>query len=205
MSIKYYIITLGLVVMTSLLSYQTMFDESAKRRFMFNAYAIRHRREWWRFFTNGVLHADWMHLGFNMLSLYMFGRIVEPFMVIEFHPYGHFVYLFFYLTAIAASSVWDYFQHKDNSFYNSLGASGAISAIMFSATLIAPTAKVFYGIPLWIFGIVYLIYSTVMARSGRDNIGHSAHFWGGIYGLLFTAAVAFHLVTEFTVRIKGGM
>jgi membrane associated rhomboid family serine protease len=202
--LKLYIITIGIIIMTSLLSYQTMFDVNAKRKFMFNAYAIRHRGEWWRFFTNGVLHADWIHLLFNMLTLYSMGRFVEAYMVLKFQPFGHIIFLAFYLTAIAASSVWDYFEHKDNSLYNSLGASGAISAIMFAAILIAPTAKVFYGLPLWIFGILYLVYSTWMARSGRDNIGHSAHFWGSIYGLVFMGAISFELVTTFILRIKSG-
>jgi len=201
------IVTIGLVAVTALLSIQTMNDYSAKRRFMFNAYAIRHRKEWWRFFTHGVLHAGWEHLIFNMISLVFFGMAVENWFAMEFHPWGRLLFLLMYLLALVASSLFDFEKHKHNMHYNALGASGAVSAVIFSSILIYPMGKITFfiipNIPAWIFGIIYLAVSSILAKRGQDNIGHSAHFWGGVFGLVFTAACEPSLVPALFDAISG--
>lgn len=202
------IVTIGLIAVTALLSIQTMNDHGAKQRYMFNAYAIHYHREWWRFFTYGVLHADWQHLIFNMISLAFFGFSAEIWFAAYFHPYGRLLYLAMYVLALAASSAYDYYKHKNDSYYYALGASGAVSAVMLSSILINPGAgiRTMYapmGMPAWAFGIVYLVVSSVMARRSKDNIGHDAHFWGGVFGLLFTAAVCPSLVFEFIDKAKA--
>ncbi|TND08438.1 MAG: rhomboid family protein [Bacteroidetes bacterium] len=202
------IVTICLIVFTSLLSIQTMKNQSIKYKYMFNAYAIHKRREWWRFFTHGVLHADYQHLIFNMISLAFFGISAELYFTGMFPLYGKLLFLLLYVLGLAASSLYSYSKHKDNMYYNALGASGAVSAVMFSSILMNPTSQIAtmympVGMPAWVFGIVYLIISSVMARRGQDNIGHDAHFWGGVFGLIFTGIIEPSLVTDFMDKVTS--
>jgi membrane associated rhomboid family serine protease len=111
-----------------------------------------------------------------------------------------------YVLGLSASSLFDYFKHRNNWSYNALGASGAVSAVLFAAILFNPTQiLLLYGIipmPAVIGGGLYLVYSYYMARKGADNIGHDAHFWGAIWGIAFTAALDYRLLFEFWKSIK---
>lgn len=161
------------------------------RRYCFNPYAVTKFRQYERFVTYGFLHADWMHLLFNMLTLYFFGRYVEKFYI---HSNGEIVgkliFLLFYISGIVVSTLYDFFANKRNSAYNAVGASGAVSGVVFTFILFLPDVKLYFyfipiGIPGWLFGILYLAFSIYMARRGTDNIGHMAHFWGSLWGLVF--------------------
>src|ERR1041385_3721486 len=157
-------VTLAIILLTAGISIRAMNDPILKNRFMFNAYAINHYKEWWRFFTGGVLHADYAHLTFNMLSLYFFGTEVEKQLCKpDFFGEGGgiFVYLLLYITAIPVSTFFTYFRQKENKYYNALGASGAVSAIIFSSILIYPSMEIsFFIVPIplsgWLYGIIYL-------------------------------------------------
>lgn len=202
------IITLSLIVFTSLLSLQTMKNDSVKYRYMFNAYAIRHRGEWWRFFTHGVLHADFQHLLFNMISLAFFGFTAERAFSIYYPVAGKFLYLLMYIMGLASSSLYSYTKHKNNTMYYALGASGAVASVMFSSILFAPMSPVGLmfvpgRVPAWVFGIIYLVISSIMARRNTDNIGHDAHFWGGVFGLIYTAVLAPAAFYGFLSAISG--
>ena len=160
----------------------------------FNAYAIHHNKEWYRFFSYGLIHADWMHLFINMFVLYSFGDIVEQFFVYHFHFRAYILFPLLYIGGIAFSSLFAYGKYKKDSLYTAVGAPGAISAIVFSSIILYPAGKIFLffiplGIPSPIFGLLYLVYSAYMAKKGTDNIGHSAHFWGAIYGVIYTIAI----------------
>ena len=184
-------VTIAIVIITSAVSLINMQNSEFKDLYMFNAWAIKNRRQWYRFFTGGLLHADFMHLGFNMLALYSFGEIVERTFCQEglFGPrLGSLMFAIMYLTALPISSLYSYFKHKDNIYYNALGASGAVSAVVYSAILFYPLSELqVFFIPMtsWIFGIVYLVASWAMARKNIGNIGHDAHFWGSVYGFIF--------------------
>jgi membrane associated rhomboid family serine protease len=182
---------IAITVLISILAFnrRDIFD-----RLKFNAYLIHTKREYQRFLTYGFIHADWIHLFVNMLVLYSFGRIVEEFFQYYFQLTGYVYYGLLYLAGIGFSSLFDYGKHKDNIYYNAVGASGAVSAVVFSSIILYPAGKIFLffipiGIPAPIFGVLYLIYSAYMARKGTDNIGHSAHFWGAIFGVVFTIAI----------------
>lgn len=184
-------VNLAILIITCAVSLIYMNNYEFKNRYMFNAYAIRHRGEWQRFFTGALLHADGVHLAFNMLALYSFGEFVEEVFRDEelFGPrLGSFMYALMYVTAIPISSLFSFFKHQNNSHYNALGASGAVSAIVYSAILFNPLGQVsFFFIPLrsWIFGILYLVISWFLARRNVGNIGHDAHFFGSVYGFIF--------------------
>ncbi len=197
MIVTYVIIAIS--VITSLVAFNRpdIFD-----KLKFNAYAINKHKEWYRFFTYGIIHADYMHLFINMFVFYSFGGIVESVFQIYFDSQATLFYILLYVGGIAFSSLWDFGKYKNNSYYNAVGASGAVSAILFSSIILYPQGKIFLffipiGIPAPIFGILYLAYSAYMAKKGTDNVGHSAHFWGAIYGVVFTIALKPSLVITF--------
>lgn len=202
-------LTFFIIIVTAGISLIAMNNQQVMNRFMFNPYAISRHREWWRFFTAGLLHADYMHLAFNMLSLYFFGRVVELFFLDEQvfgKGIGTLVYLGMYVGALLMSSLFTYFKEKDNMYYNALGASGAVSAVIYASILLLPTQTIYiYFIPIkaWLYGIVYLVASWYMARRNVGNIGHDAHFWGAVFGFIFPLVLKPELWTNFIYQMKA--
>lgn len=160
-------------------------------KLIFNAYQVWHRKEWYRMLTSGMIHSGWGHLFFNMLTLYFFGRVVEQYFSAAFGGVlGAVLYVMLYVSALAISSLGDLVKYRDNWNYNALGASGAVSAVLFASILFAPKMGIYiYLIPIpvpgYIFAPLYLLYCWYMAKRNMDNIGHTAHFWGAVYGILF--------------------
>jgi membrane associated rhomboid family serine protease len=143
-----------------------------------------------------------MHLLINMFVLYSFGNIVEEFFRHFFYIKGYVYFLLLYIGGIGFSTLFDFGKHKNDIYYNAVGASGAVSAIVFASIILYPAGKIFLfmipvGIPAPLFGLIYLIYSAYMAKRGTGNIGHSAHFWGAIFGVVFTIAVKPEFFTLF--------
>jgi membrane associated rhomboid family serine protease len=197
-----------IIAVTVLISILAFYNENIFNKLKFNAYAIKHHREGWRFFSYGFLHAGWLHLLINMYVLYIFGDNVEKVFVYLFGMKGYFFFLLLYAGGIIFSVLFDFNKHKENPYYNSVGASGAVSAIVFSSIIMFPTSKLmllFLPIPMpaILFGVLYLIYSAYMSKRGGDNIGHSAHFWGAIFGIAFTIAIEPGFVSEFFKKIFG--
>ncbi len=166
--------------------------------------AITKQGQWYRFFTCGLLHADWEHLLFNMLSLYLFGATVENYFKSEllFGEMGQVFYMVLYILALLFSLIPTFFKHRNDYQYRSLGASGAVSAIVFAGILFNPTAKLGFFlippiIPGYIFGPLYLLLSTWLEKKGKDNINHSAHIWGALFGIGFTVLLATIWQTEY--------
>lgn len=179
--------------------------EAIKRfdKLKFNARAVIGNREFYRLLSSGFVHADWFHLIFNMVTLYCFGPLVEKvFCEISGNTAGRYIYLLLYVSAIAVSSLPDLIKHKNDSWFNAVGASGAISAVLFSSILFFPTNKIFFffipvGIPAFIFAPLYLLYCLYMGKKNIDNIGHTAHFAGAIYGMIFTLIESPLLINAF--------
>lgn len=183
-------LTIILIGITVLISMQGFNNTAFKQKLIFHPYSIREKGEYYRFLTHGFLHANWEHLLINMYVLYIFGEFIEPrFAGIFPAGLGKTLYLLMYLAAIVVSSVPSFFKHKENPYYSALGASGATSALVFSFILFRPWDWfLFPPLPALLFGIAYLWYSNYMSKRGRDNIGHDAHFYGAVFGLLFTLA-----------------
>ena len=160
-------------------------------KLIFNAYQVWHRKEWYRMLTSGMIHSGWGHLFFNMLTLYFFGRVVEQYFSAAFGGVlGTVLYVVLYVSALAISSLGDLVKYRNNWNYNALGASGAVSAVLFASILFAPKMGIYiYLIPIpipgYIFAPLYLLYCWYMAKRNMDNIGYTAHFWGAVYGILF--------------------
>ena len=145
-------------------------------------------------FSYGLVHGGWGHLIFNMLTLLFFGPVVEKYFAAEFGDDGGMaLYALLYISAIAVSTIGDLIKYRDQASYNAVGASGAVSAILFASILFEPKMGIYIfmipiPIPGYIFAPLYLLYCWYMARRNADNIGHTAHFWGAVYGLLFPLA-----------------
>jgi membrane associated rhomboid family serine protease len=139
-------------------------------------------KQMYRFVTCGFIHADQQHLLFNMITLFFFGsNLVRQF--------GTPIFIIFYLTAIVCSGLVTYFKNKDNYNYSALGASGAVSAVMFASILFSPWMMINGFIPGFVYAIGYIIYSIYMNKQKSDNIGHETHLYGALYGWLFTALI----------------
>ena len=183
-------ITLIIVAATSIISFMAFSNQNLLDQFIFYPPAVR-RGQWYRFLSCGLIHADWGHLIFNMLALYMFGEIVELRYVEVFGQSGKLIYLAMYVLALAASVIPTYFNNKDNYHYRSLGASGAVSAVIFAGILFEPLVGIgLFFIPVYLagflFGILYLLVSGWLDRKGGGNINHSAHIFGALFGIAFT-------------------
>lgn len=176
-------------------------------KLLFHPYLIAKNKEWHRFFTHAFIHADWGHLLLNMFVLYSFGRELENYYYpVLFGTKASFYYILLYMGGVLVSSYPSFEKHKNNPDYSSVGASGAVSSVVFACILINPTQKLIFlllpfPIPGFIFGLLYLAYSWYMAKKQVDNIGHDAHFWGAIFGIVFTVILKPVLVTSFLERI----
>jgi membrane associated rhomboid family serine protease len=156
---------------------------------MMSPYRIDRKKEYWRFITSGFIHADFAHLFFNLFSFYFFGTQLEYIFGIIFQGFGGEVFILFYLLAILVADLPTYFKQRNNPYFNSLGASGAVSAVIFAGIMFFPTEKIylfgFVGIPGFIYAGLFTWYSIAMDRRGRDYVNHSAHLYGGLFGVLF--------------------
>ena len=189
-------ITFPIIIITAAVSILAFNRETMKEDLLFWPYYINREGQYYRFITNGVLHADAMHLIFNMVSFYSFGMALENYLFKAlFGELSRALVAILYVTAIIAAVIPDYIKYKNKSYYRSLGASGAVSAIVFAAITIQPNMPIqFFFIPFkipgFVFGICFLILSASLAKKGGGNIGHSAHFWGSVYGIVFTYITA---------------
>lgn len=192
-----------------------MEDSSGKRQLMLNPYDVVNYQKWYRCFSHAFIHADWMHLAFNMYVLYMFGASVttekigyvshlslEPMLVNDFGAKGYLYFGCLYVGAILFTSTISIIRHKDNIHYNSLGASGAVMAVVFGYILLHPTAElglIFLPIyiPAYIFGPLILVIEYFLSKRGRTGIAHDAHIAGAIFGIIFMTIIDYHYILDF--------
>lgn len=201
-------IIIGITVLMSLAAFQS---PELMNRWIMSPYAVRHGRQWYRFITSGFIHANWPHLLINMYVLYSFGLAVYTYYDYFFEGKAILYYSLLYIGGIIVSDIPTYMQHKDDSWYKSLGASGAVSALVFASILLSPTSGIGFvfipqvNIPAYIFGILYLAYSHYMSEKGGDNINHSAHFTGAIFGIVYTLLLRPDFALEFVEKLRGNM
>jgi len=196
------ILNIIIIAITSLISIQAFNNYSLFEKLKFNAYKIKHDKESWRFFTYALVHGGWGHLLINMFVLWSFGSLVERNFSLWWGVKGEFYFILLYVSGVLFSTLMDFYKNKDNYYYNAVGASGAVSAIVFASILIHPGGSVFVfpipiPIPSWLFGILYLVYSAYMAKKGTDNVGHTAHFWGAVVGIVFMLVFAPEIFASF--------
>jgi|SRR5665647_46310 len=188
-------ITIIIIVITCIVSFISFSNSDVMDKLIFYPPAVYERNEWYRFFSCGLIHKDIPHLLFNMYALYLFGQGqskagVEFEFVSIFNEKGKLLYLLLYVAALGVCLIPTYNSHKTNYQYRSLGASGAVSAVVFAFILFNPmqgVGLIFIPvfIPGFLFGILYLVISYLLDKKGGSNINHSAHIWGGLFGIVF--------------------
>ncbi len=196
-------VTLVLIALTVLVSWQAFEKPRLLGRLILWPPAVDRHRQYDRLLTHGFIHADWQHLLFNMITLFFFGGTIER----AFAPYiGPVGFLLFYLSAILVAILPTYLRHRHDPNYRSLGASGAVSAVLFASILISPWSLLlvfFIPMPAIVFGVCYIGYSIWMDKRGGDNVNHSAHLWGAGYGVLFTAMMEPRIIGVFLERLTS--
>ena len=151
-------------------------------------YYIKRNQQVYRMVTSGFIHADWIHLFFNMFTLYFFGLNLE-YVLLHYQLGGHLTYIALYFGAIILSDLPSYFKYKDHYGYRSLGASGGVSAIVFATIIFSPWQSIYlYGafkISAALYAVLFVAYCIYMGKKAQDNVNHDAHLWGSIFGLLY--------------------
>lgn len=201
------LILLGLTVAVSAYAWS---NQELLNSWILDPYQMNRRGgQWYRLLTSGFLHADWGHLLFNMITLYSFGGLALTAFASELgNRNGIIAFLVLYLGGIIISDLPTYFRHRHDPGYRSLGASGGVASVLFAGILFQPIGKVYMmfipiGIPGFIWGVLYLLYSYYMGRRQGDNINHDAHFYGALYGVVLTAALIPGVLSYFAQQVLG--
>lgn len=198
--------TILILMSTVLISLIAFNNTSFLNKQAFYPYIIKRTGEWYRFVSGGFLHAGWLHLGLNMFVLYNFGSIVEKIFKLHFAKFGGIVFVVYYFLAIAFSHIGSYIKFKDDNYFRSIGASGAVAACIFTVILYFPSATIYpYGIPMKavVFGILYLALEWYLGRRSNDMVNHDAHFYGALFGLLFPVIFEPYQALIFIHEIQG--
>jgi membrane associated rhomboid family serine protease len=206
---KVFNMTIYIIVVTCIVSILALQNEDTMRKLIFNSAAVSERGEWWRFITSGFVHANWMHLAVNMFVLYSFGQGVESVYNHIFDAGAAYKFLILYFGGMVVAMIPSYKDHEHDPNYNSLGASGAVSAILFAYVLYAPLQNVcLYGLlcfPGVIMGGAYLAYTYYASKKGQGNINHSAHLWGALFGMAYTLVLKPELFSRFFFQISDAL
>ena len=206
-------ITLIIVILTAIVSFTAFSNQKITDDLIFDPPAIAKRNQWYRFLSAALIHGDIAHLAFNMFSFYSFGEYVEANFKYLFGTLGPLLYIALYIISQFLCLLPTYFKNKDNYYYKSLGASGAVSAVIFAGIFLSPLQKIgmFFipiGIPGFIFGFLYLGITSYLDRKGGGHINHSAHLFGAIAGIVLLvifgyAFSQYDILKNFIEQIKS--
>jgi len=212
-------VNLVLVIANVGLSLAVFSNQNLFEKLLFNPYSTVRLNEWYRVVSHAFIHADYIHLFFNMYVLYQFGGLIETiftdprvfaniFPTVEFWGVsrGYLYFIMLYFGGMLAATLPAFKNHRDNPAYNSVGASGAVSAVVLAIIIALPTMELYLffipiGIPAFIIGIAYLAYEYFMSKRGRTGIAHDAHLWGGLFGLLFMLVIEPRFGLHFLERV----
>lgn len=199
--------TIILIVITVAVSFAAFKSPKLMDQLQFNASKIYHKKEYHRLITHAFVHANWEHLFVNMIVLFSFGRAIEMYFKYNFGNKFIQYYILLYFGGILVSNIYAMIKHRNNYFYNSVGASGAVSAVLFAAIFFDPWNSIyFFGIlpiPGIVFAVLYLIYSYQMSTKQKDNVAHDAHFLGALFGFIFPILLNPMLFEEFLDKLFG--
>lgn len=175
-------ISLFLIIANALVSWKGFNDRNFYERYEFSVEKVLIYKQYYRLATSGFLHVNWMHLIFNMLALYFFSGSVE-------YYFGPLLFLLIYFASMIGGDLFSLFVHRYDNSYSSVGASGAVCGIIFAAIAVFPRMNIGFffipiGIPAWVYGLAYVLYSIYGIRSRRDNVGHESHLAGALIGML---------------------
>ncbi|MBT30902.1 MAG: rhomboid family intramembrane serine protease [Thalassobius sp.] len=209
MAIQEYSFNTIIIIITVIVSFYVDNKPELKYRFMLNPYRIVKDKEYFRFITSGFIHGGWMHLFFNMFTLYLFGNMLEGIFNYQLGSNGSYYYVLFYLAAIVVADIPTFIKHKNNPGYNALGASGGTSAVVLSYIMfdpLVPLRPILLPIPIpgFIFAALYMAYSYYMAKNDKmDGIGHDAHFFGALFGVIVSVGIQPNVIGNFFTQLAS--
>jgi len=192
-----------IIAITVLISFQANQNPDLKNRFLYIPYDVKRKNEYYRLLSHIFIHADISHLAFNMISLYILGSTLEYYLI-DFYGFqlGTAYLLILYFAGAIFASLPSFLKQQDNSAYRSLGASGAVSAVIFAAILWDPSMSlgilfIPFPIPGYIFGPIYLAVEYFSMKRGGTGIAHDAHLGGAVFGILFVLLLNINKGKEF--------
>ena len=197
-------VSLLIITTTCGISFYALSNPVLFMQMRFHPYSCFHYKQWHRILTNIFLHADFIHLMFNILALYSIGPAVENAFDQVYGGFGRVMFVGFYFSSAVFANIFNLFKHRSDETWASVGASGAVSAVMFAFIIFYPntTGFSFFFIPLgktpaWVVGLIFLGMSTYFAKRGDSRIDHVAHFWGAVYGIVFPIVGNFWIAQRF--------
>jgi membrane associated rhomboid family serine protease len=189
---------IGITAVVSFLAFQNV---SLMEKLQFNAAQVVHRKQYYRLISHAFVHVSWTHLIVNMLVLYFFGRNVESYFGYFFGNRAEIYFVVLYIGRMLVSNIWSLIKHQNDYYYNAVGASGAVSAVLFTFIFLDPWEMLYLfaiiPIPGIVFGAGYLIYSYQMGKRKSDNVAHDAHFLGAVFGFVFPIILKPDLFSRF--------
>ncbi|MFN9392985.1 MAG: rhomboid family intramembrane serine protease [Flavobacteriales bacterium] len=215
-------ITLLLVAATVLVSLQAFNNVVLYSRLLFHPWSVKHSRQYYRLLSHTLLHADSMHLFFNMFTFWSFGSFLEqlfrneqlfsrvfPEFIFWGESRGTVLFIILYVGGALVATLPAMRKHQDNPAYRAVGASGAVSAVMMAFMMMFPDYQVLFFFiipcPAWLGAIVFLIIEHLLSRSGRTQIAHDAHIWGAIFGILFVILLNPAFLSHFIDTVISGL
>ena len=195
-------ITVILILITVITSWNCFKNPLLLDRLSLKPYIVISKGQFYRLFSHSFLHSTWEHLLFNMMSLYFIGVYVEKIFFITFGQQAHYLYLILYFGGCIFASIYSLITQRNNKDYSAIGASGAVSSVIFAFILFEPLQKLYLfaipiGIPAVLFGIIYLASSFYLSKRKSDNIAHDAHIAGALWGFLFPIILKNELFLNF--------
>lgn len=198
-------ITLIIIGVTGAVSYLAFQNPGISEKLQFNAAKVIHQKQYYRLVSHAFIHASWSHLLVNMFVLYFFGQGMEQLFKNNFENRSTAYFLMLYFGGILASNLWSLIKHQNNYYYNAVGASGAVSAMLFAFIFFNPWEKLYFfaviPIPGILFAVGYLFYSYQMSKNSNDNVAHDAHLLGAIFGFVFPILLKPELFQQFIDRL----
>ncbi len=193
------------MIIIGLVTYVAWQRPELHRRLMLNPYDVVQGRQYYRLLTSGFVHNNTTHLFLNLFTLYFMGRGVETLFAMNFGSMGPVLYVTLFITAVIVANIPTTIKYKDSPHYNSLGASGAVSALVLAFILNDPQQELelylFVPIPGYLLGVLFIVYSVVMSKRNVDNINHDAHLFGALYGMIFMLALRPETFNDFIYKL----
>ncbi len=200
-------LTLAIIATTVLVSLATFSNEDLNYKLPFLPYLAKHQNQWWRVISHGFVHGDHMHLFFNMYVLYNFGELIEKTLQYQYGTINGTIYfLGLYIGGLIFATIPAFYKNSNNSAYRAVGASGAVSSVLFAFIIFYPSMNlrllfIPIDIPAYIMGGLYLAFETYSNKQGRTNIAHDAHIAGAIFGIVYVVLLDFNNFTNFFTKI----